>query len=201
MHRVRGGRVLFLVGAFAAISSAQPIPQQNSQPTQDSLVAASRHAKEMKKEQAKPEPKVWNNDNLPVQGAVSIVGVEPSASPAADDKSKSATPGAASDASASKSADAKSADAGKSDKGDTALKEQLTQAREHLADLEKDYDLAQRQLDLDGKQMSQEPTFLDDRAAQDKLKSESDDVKAKQQDVEDARKAVQDLEAQLKSEN
>lgn len=209
MRILRNSSILFLGTALTAVSYAYPLPQQASQSTQQSaanqpsLVDAARKAKEARKDEPKAEVKVWDNDNLPSEGDVSFVGTETSTVPdtkSSDDNSKS-TP-AASQADNSKPGDSgTSSDSAKSDKGDAGLKEQLEQAREHLADLEKDYDLAQRQFDMDEKQISQEPTYLDDRSAQDKIKSESDDVKAKQQDVDDARKAVQDLEAQLKSDN
>lgn len=213
MRIVRGSSVFFLAGMLAAVSYASPVPQQagpSSEQTlanQSSLANAALKAREAKKHEPKTDVKVWDNDNLPAEGDVSVVGSGTEASTTTTDKptgdnSKSATP-AASEADNSKTGDsgASSSDSAKSDKGTSALKEQLAQAREHLADLEQDYDLAQRQLDLDEKQISQEPTYLDDRSAQDKIKSESDDVKAKQQDVDEARKAVQDMEAQLKSDN
>jgi hypothetical protein len=53
-------------------SQGQSQPQ-SATPQQDSLAAASRKAREQKKEAPKP-PKVFTNDDIPTQGGISTVG-------------------------------------------------------------------------------------------------------------------------------
>jgi hypothetical protein len=77
-------------------------------------------------------------------------------------------------------------------------KEELTRARERAADLDKDLELSQRQLELDQNQISQNPDFGNDHAGQAKLKSEADQLQAKRQQLDDMKKKISDLEAKTK---
>jgi hypothetical protein len=158
-------------------------------PSAAEVVAAARRARISKevKESGKREA-VWNDDNIPrIPRDITVVGhaeTDAGSAPAAADGSAAAP---------ATSPAPKTPLAASPDK-----KEELTRAREHAADVEKDLELAQRQFELDQNQISQNPDYANDHAGQAKLKSGADQLQAKRQQLDDLKKQISTIEAQTK---
>lgn len=171
-----------LLAVPLACASAAPAP---AAPSQDTLAAAARRAREEQKNQPKAA-KVWDNDNIPKAGGVNVVG---SAAPAAAAK----TP----EKGAKKSTSPKSAEAAK--EAETDLKSELRAAKDHLKSLETDLDFAQRKYALDQQSFYQNPNYPSDTSGAAALKDEENQIDAKKQAVQTAKDKVAGLEAKLAS--
>jgi hypothetical protein len=163
---------------LAGVAHAQDQDQDNS------LAAAARRAQEQKKEQPKAA-KVWDNSNLPTSAPVSVVGQEPAANgSSATDTTNSTTP----------AADAKPAPTA----AEVAqLNSDLDAAKQRMADLKADLDVAQRKYALDQQTYYGKPNFLADKAGAAALAAEKSDMAAKA--AQD--KSAQDQAAQNQATN
>jgi hypothetical protein len=172
-HLALAAMLAFGAGAFTAAA------QDSSAPQQDALAAASRRALEAKKDQAK-SAKVFTNDNLPTDAAISFVGQTPAAP--ANGGSQNASAGqAAPSASATGAGDPK-----KAQEANAALEA----AKEHLASVKKDLDIDQRTYQSD-------PNPDANKSGASDLQSEKDEIASKQDEVDAAQKAVDDLMAKM----
>jgi hypothetical protein len=163
-------------------------------PSDAAVVEAARRARVAKATEARKRETVWNDDNIPrIPRDITVVGhteTNPGSEPAAADGS-AAAPATSDTAPVLKAPPAPPA-------ASPDTKEELTRARERAADLDKDLELSQRQLELDQNQISQNPDFGNDHAGQAKLKSEADQLQAKRQQLDDMKKKISDLEAKTK---
>jgi hypothetical protein len=178
--------LLLLLFAPLGIDAAQQ-EQTGTQPQGDSLVAAARRAKDQKKDQAKPT-RVWDNDNLPKNpDELSVVGPAPAAadvSPALPNAPEAANaPGAA------KKPDPTAKN--------TQVQADLAAAKDQLQTLQTEADILQRKLALDKQTYYGKPDYASDKAGEDSLKDEQDQVDAKQAGIAAAQKKIADLQAQL----
>jgi hypothetical protein len=161
---------------LAGVAHAQDQDQDNS------LAAAARRAQEQKKEQPKAA-KVWDNSNLPTSAPVSVVGQEPAANgSSAADTTNSTTP----------AADAKPAPTA----AEVAqLNSDLDAAKQRMADLKADLDVAQRKYALDQQTYYGKPNFLADKAGAAALAADKSDIDAKADAVAAAEKLLASAQA------
>jgi hypothetical protein len=153
-------------GMAAARQSGAGSGQQS-----DPLAAAARAAREQKPN--KPAPKVWDNDNLPKQGGVSVVGQE--SAPAA--------------------ANASTPSGSKQDQA--AVQSEVDAAKKQLDALKGDLDIEQRKYALDQQTYYGKTNYADDKDGAAALQDEKDQIDSKQQDIDDLQKKIDDLSAKL----
>jgi len=173
-----------VAGIFtAAALTLAPIAlrAQQSDASGDSLAAAARAARDQKAKKQQPA-KVWDNDSIPKQGGVSVVGVEPQA-PAATDQAQAAAP-------AAPGAPATPAAAQQS-----ASQPEIDAAKRQLDTLKSDLDVLQRKYALDQQSFYGKTGYQSDTAGAAALQGEKDDIDAKQQAINDAQKKLDDLMA------
>jgi len=164
-----------LAALLVAPFVARPAQAQD-QDQDNSLAAAARRAQEQKKDQPRAA-KVYDNSNLPTTG-VSVVGQQPSAAGSSTtDTTSSSTP----------AADAKPAPTA----AEVAqLNSALDVAKQRVADLKADLDVAQRKYALDQQTYYGKPNFVADRSGAAALDSEKSDVDAKADAVAAAEKLL-----------
>lgn len=155
-----------------------------AQDQDNSIAAAARRAQEAKKDQPKAA-KVYDNTNIPSTGGVNVVGQEPPA--AGSTSSTSLTAG-------SPAADAKPAPT----KAELAsLNSDLATAKQRVADLKADLDVAQRKYALDQSTYISNPNHVNDRATAAALDSEKSDIDTKSEAVALAEKLMASAQAKL----
>jgi hypothetical protein len=169
---------LLALSASAIATVAQDATQQ------DSLAAASRRAREAKKTQP-AATKVFTNDNLPTNGAVSVVGQPTSASAAEASANAASAPGGTANQPPSASSSATKA-------ADSAA---LENAKAELTSAKKDLDVVQRKFALDQQSYLSNPNHDADTAGAASLQTQQDQISAKQDEVDAAQKVVDDLQA------
>jgi hypothetical protein len=174
--------------------------QQESDPVAD----AARKAREQKKEAPKPK-KVYTNDNFgsgsgsSAQAATPAATSSPTATPAGDAKDASnATTATTGDA----AADAKTGDAKKpaADKNDEATwRKKFSEARQSLADAEKELDILQREAQKAQVQYYSDPAKAMTEGYSRKDVNEKDTkIAAKKQEIEQLKQHLADMEDQLR---
>jgi hypothetical protein len=173
--------------ASASSSQTQTTSAGDQQSQADPLAAAARRARERQKEQPKPA-KVWDNDNIPSSGQVSVVGNSAQSAPAAVSGSAAGENTGESQKTSAPSTTKKS-----------DLEAQLKSAKDDLKNLQSSLDFAQRKLALDQQSYYQKPDYASDTAGAQALKVEQSQIDAKKQQVDAAQKKVDDLEAQVQS--
>jgi len=182
MRNARWAFTILLATPLAASLLAGSAPAQDQD---NSVAAAARRAQEQKKDQPKAA-KVYDNDHLPT-GGVSVVGQEQPTTGSTDAASTTAqtveikpAPTAAELA---------------------ALSGQLDSAKQRLADLKADLDVAQRKYALDQATYFGKPNYVADKAGAAAIASEKSDVDAKADAVAAAEKALADAQARLDTAN
>jgi len=157
----------------------------------ESSADAARHAREQKKDQAKPA-KVWDNDNIPdAKGEVNVVGQTP---PSSGD----ATAGGSAQSAAGTSAAPAASRAKSAGKDIRALQAELAAAKQRLQDVKTEYDILQRQYALDAQTYYSKPNYSTDPDGGTKLDAEKAQIDAKKLEVDEAQKKVDKLQAELK---
>jgi hypothetical protein len=175
---------LFLLLPLGLSAAQQGDQQSTQQPAANSVVEASRHAREQKKDQAKAVH-VWNDDNLPKAAEVSVVGQ----TPVADNPSGSAT--------APSGGTSPAAPPAPSATDLAAVTAELTTAKEHLQSIQKDLDILQRKYGLDEQTYLSKPEYKNDREGAAQLKSEENQIAALQAEIVEAQKKVDLLQSKL----
>lgn len=170
--------ILVLAPGIAHARQNATAPGQQS----DSLTAAARAAREQK--QQKPAPKVWDNDNLPKQGGVSVVGQEAPAPAEA-----AATPAGQAPASAPVQSGSK--------QGPSVTQADLDAAKKQLDGLKSDLDVQQRKYALDQQSYYGETNFEADKAGAAALRDEKGQIDVKQQELDDLQKKIDDMAAKV----
>jgi hypothetical protein len=177
--------VFLITPLIAPLRTASAKPQAQD----DSVAAAARRAQDKKAQQAnssKPA-KVWDNDNLPdTPGAINVVGQD---QPPAD---SSAMPG--NNAANPPAADPKTAAANRS-----AAEGDLAAAKNKLADLKADLDVAQRKFTMDQSTYYGKTNYAADKDGAAALKAEQADIDDKQDQVAAAEKQLAELQSKVDS--
>jgi len=151
----------------------------------DSLAAAARRAQDAKKDQPKAA-KVYDNDSIPTTGAVNVVGQEQSAGGTGDNST-------AQTVQETKPAPTAAELAG--------LNSDAAAAKQRLADLKADLDIAQRKFTLDQQTYLSNPNHSMDRAGAATLDGEKSDIAAKADAVAAAEKALAAAQTKLDAAN
>lgn len=158
-----------------ARSQSQQAAQQTSSaaPQTESPADAARHSREQKKSQPKPAH-VWDNDNIPKRGeGVSVVGSTETPAPAPAEGVV---------------APAVSVE----NKGQ--LDAAIQQAKDKIADLEQNLDIAQRKFTLDSDMYYGKTNYQDDKAGKAALDTEQADVTNKKRELQEARDILASLQ-------
>jgi hypothetical protein len=185
--------ILLVMPMGIAAGQAQPASQDAQAPAPaptDSLAAAAKQAREAKKDQPKPT-RVWNDDTIPKSNAaISVVGQTPG------DNDAAAGDAAAAPSAANVSAGASGGGAAGGGSR-AALESAIANAKDKLATIKVDLDLAQRTYTLDSQMYYIKPDYASDTDGAAKLKDEQDQIAAKQQEMDDLQKKIDDLNAEL----
>ena len=184
------GTILLSI-VFTGTALAQKTAQ-NSLPD-DSLAAASRQARELKKQQPKAI-RVWDNDNIPKNpGTLSVIGEASAQAPSSSSNSNS-QPGSASGE--DKPASPAKAAQNLADKK-KALESELAAAKDQLQNLQNDLDIMQHKLALDQQMYYSKPEYSSDKAGAAALADEQGQIDAKQVEMGTVEQKVAGLKAQL----
>lgn len=173
-----------LAGTFtvlvAAADARQPLQDQQAPP---SLGDLARHAR-AEKQQAPPPKKVWTNENIPTNpSAISVIGPPtPPPAPAVSAEDK-----AAADA-------AKPAAPLVKEMSLAQLQAALPQAKDNLATMEKELDLAKRDYVLQQQAFYTNPMASQDDAGQAQLAQVQQQIDTKQQEVDKQKAYVEEME-------
>lgn len=170
--------VTLAVTAGALLGRSQQASQDTTQPAPktDSLAEAARRARAQQKSQPKPTH-VWNNDNLPTQAGVSVVGTA--------DTSVATAP-------------AETPQAPVQSAQDTAqLQSALNQAKEKVAALAQDVDIAQRKLTLDSDMYYGKTDYQEDKTGKAALDSEMAAINDKKKQLAEAQAILASLQGKL----
>jgi hypothetical protein len=167
---------IFVALAFVTLVCAGSALAQDQD---NSLAAAARRAQEAKKDQPKAA-RVWDNSNIPSTGGVNVVGQQSSAAGSNAATTDSTT-------SIAQTVDAKPAPT----KAELAsLNSDLASAKQRLADLKADLDVAQRKYTLDQATYVSNPNHVNDRAGASALDAEKSDIDTKAEAVALAEKLL-----------
>ena len=185
---------LVLLPSAAVAAAQQPAQTPQDQKPVDALAAAARKAREQKKDQPKPA-KVWDNDSLPKQGELNVVGDTGS-------NDRNAEAGEASDsqpapAEAGAQAAPSSEDAAAEAKRKAEISSEIAQTKDQLQSLNTDLDILARKYALDQQSYYGETGYASDKAGAAKLKDEENQIADKKQAIADAQKKIDDLTRQL----
>lgn len=176
----------------AAGQSSTPAGQTAAAP---SAADAARKSRDQKKQAAK-STHVWDDDNIPKTGGVSVVGSaaapDANAAPAANN-------GGTNPASPSAPAPAPgAAGAGPAtSKEQTQMQAAVQEAQEKIADLKKDVDISERRFGLDSDSYYGRPNYAADREAKRALDSEQAQLEDKKQQLHQAEQMLAELQAKL----
>jgi hypothetical protein len=181
MRIARWAFTIFLAAPLAASLVAVTALAQDQD---NSLAAAARRAQEQKKDQPKAA-KVYDNDTIPTNGPVNVVGQEPPAggSNATADTSNAIT------VESSKPAPTAAEIA--------ELNSDLASGKQRLADLKADLDVARRKYALDQQTYLSDPNHSMNKAGATSLDAEKSDIDAKAAAVADAEKALAAVQAKV----
>jgi hypothetical protein len=174
--------------ATAASTTSTPSSYQSTTITppaqEDSLAAAARKAREQKKDQAGAKPaKVFNNDNIPTQGGVSAVGIQPSA-PA--DGTDAATGSASAPA------------AGAAPSGEAAWRDRFAKLRKKLEQDQTDLDIMQRELGVLDVQYYNDPVkSMQQGYSRSDINEKTDKIAAMKKTIDGDNQAIADAEDEL----
>jgi colicin import membrane protein len=182
MRIARWAFTIFLTAPLAASLLAGTALAQDQD---NSLAAAARRAQEQKKDQPKAA-KVYDNDTIPTNGPVNVVGQE---QPAGGSSTTADTSSNAMTVESSKSAPTAA------DVAD--LNSDLASAKQRLADLKADLDVAQRKYALDQQTYLSDPNHSMNKAGAASLDAEKSDIDAKAEAVADAEKVLAAAQAKV----
>jgi chromosome segregation ATPase len=174
---------LVLVLAFPANALCQQQDQPKDAPKpQDSLADAARRAREQKKDTPKTG-KVFTNDNLPTQGAVSTVGV--AAAPPKEEEAGEAPATAAKE--------------GAAPNDEKTWRERFAKLRDKLAKDEEELNLLQREMGVTNVQQYSDPVkALQQNLTRADINAKTAKVEQKKKDIEADKQALSDAEDDLR---
>jgi len=199
------GLAVSAAAAFGLPPSAAPASQSSNSSGQTSAnqtgtgqagaatspADAARKARELKKQQPKPAH-VWDDDNLPKEGGLNVVGqpeieaAPANVAPPIGGRQGQGGPPAAAPTPAPMPA-----------KEQSQVQSAIQEERDKIADLKKDIDVAQRKFSLDSDMYYGKPDYAGDRDGKRALDTEQAGLKDKQQQLEQAQQELALLEAKL----
>jgi len=188
---------LLTVGTTAGEAAQQQIPTSApASHTTPSLADVARQQHALHKNQPRTDM-IWTNDNLPGAGGISVVGQPPeqfadASPPPESEVTENEEPVPATEAIPI----ARPTSAAQSDQA----KRKLEDAKQRLASLRIDVNLAQREFALDQRQFDSNPNRPIDRGGEEKLRDDSHQVEEIQQEVTAAENEVARLEQELSQE-
>jgi hypothetical protein len=164
--------------------SAAPASQPAAPAQQESLAEAARRAREQKKDAPK-QAKVFTNDNIPTQGGISAVGIEPAAH--ADNPSD----------------DSASTDSGKNSgskgNGEKEWRGRFAKLRDKLHQDEADLEVMQRELGvLDLQNYSDPVKAMQQNLTRSDINDKTAKIEAKKLQIDADHKAISDAEDDLR---
>jgi hypothetical protein len=173
-------KVLLLTPLIALLAAGSALAQDQD----NSIAAAARRAQEQKKDQPKAA-KVYDNDHMPTSGPINVVGQQPATGSTADNATvqivqTKPAPTAAQVA---------------------ALNSDLASAKQRLADLKADLDIAQRKYVLDQATYLSNPNNPKDKSGASALAAEKSAIDAKAAAVADAERALAAAQAKADQAN
>ncbi len=183
MRIARWAFTVFLLTPLAAGSAMAQDQQDNS------VVAAARRAQQQKKDQPKAA-RVYDNDHLP-SGPVNVVGQEQAAAGSTAETTTASNTTA-------QTVEEKPAPTAAEIAGMNA---DLASAKQRLADLKADLDVAQRKYALDQQTYLSNPNHSMDRAGAASLDAEKSDIDAKAAAVAEAEKLLAAAQAKVDEAN
>ena len=186
MRIARWALAILFVAPLAAPFVARPALAQDQD---NSVAAAARRTQEQKKDQPKAAH-VYDNDHMPTSGPVNVVGQQPAAGSTDDTTAAGNT--------AAQTVEEKPAPTATEVAG---LNADLASAKQRLADLKADLDVAQRKYTLDQATYLSNPNHSMDRAGAAALDVEKSEIDAKAAAVADAEKAFAAAQAKLDEGN
>jgi hypothetical protein len=183
--------VLPVVGLAAiAVTARQPSQDTSQQPADDPVAEAARKAREHKKEAPKPK-KVYTNDDVSSTPAPA----PPTAAAKTDDATKS--PEAGSNAEAT--ADAAKGDKNADKNSEAAWRKRFKEAREKLAQTEKELDILQREVNKAQTQFYSDPQkALSEQYTRKNINEHDTQIAAKKEEVAQLKQQLSDLEDELR---
>jgi hypothetical protein len=184
--------------AFGRAQSSDAAGQSSTSSGQAAAPAsaadAARKSRDQKKQAAK-STHVWDDDNIPKTGGVSVVGS--AAAPDANAAPAGNNGVAANPVSPSAPAPAPAPSAAISPKEQTQMQAAVLEAQEKIADLKKDVDIAERRFGLDSDSYYGRPNYAADREAKRALDSEQAQLEDKKQQLHQAEQMLAELQAKL----
>ncbi len=183
------GALGIMAAACASLALVPPLLAAQEPEQKSSVAEAARRAREQKKAAPKAA-RVWDNDTLPKAsgGAVNIVGAAPAPSAAAP----------AAQAGGGEVAETRAAET--SEKERPLAQGELEEAKQRLADAEKELDLLQRSFDLQRQQFYSNPQYERDPRGKANLDALRADIETKKHQVSELKERVAALEAGLRSQ-
>jgi hypothetical protein len=189
--------------AFGRAQSSDAAGQSSTSSGQAAAPAsaadAARKSRDQKKQAAK-STHVWDDDNIPKTGGVSVVGsaAAPDANAApAGNNGVAANPVSPSAPAPAPAPGAPGAGAAISPKEQTQMQAAVLEAQEKIADLKKDVDIAERRFGLDSDSYYGRPNYAADREAKRALDSEQAQLEDKKQQLHQAEQMLAELQAKL----
>jgi hypothetical protein len=166
------------------VLSVAPLATAAAPAQEDSLAAVARKSREQKKAEGGKTSKVWDNDNVPTSGVISVVGPSATSSDAtaAADQSKR---------------DANASHAPLSREERASLQRDVDSAKQELEFLKADLQILQRKYALDQQSYYSKTNYLADKDGAAALESEKAQLGAKQQEVDEAQKHLDEAQAHL----
>jgi hypothetical protein len=163
--------------------------QQSAPAPQDSLADAARRAREQKKDSPKQE-KIFTNDNIPTQGGISAVGIEPTPPAENADNAGDGTPPPADAAAKSGS--------GTGDEG-KKWRDRFAKLRQKLEQDQADLDVMQRELGvLDVQNYSDPVKAMQQGLTRSDINDKTAKIAAKQKQIDADKQAISDAEDDLR---
>jgi hypothetical protein len=172
--------VLLLTPLVALLTAGATMAQDQD----TSVAAAARRAQEQKKVQPKAA-KVYDNDHMPTSGPINVVGQPPTTGSTAETPTVQIVQTKPAPTAAQV----------------VALNSDLTSAKQRLADLKADLDVAQRKYVLDQATYLSNPNNSKDKSGAAALAAEKSDIDAKAAAVADAEKALAAAQAKADEAN
>ncbi len=193
---MRLGRGLSTVSAVALLFAVPGLAAQSQNNQKESLGEAARKARQQKKPAAKPV-KVLTDDDLarpPVTAVPSVQNAQASEPRVPGEAPAAGEPGQAppSETGAAEPSD-------ELEERRAKLEADVKEAKQRLADAEKELNLAQREFDLRRDQYYSNPDFKSDKQGKAQLDSLQQRISAGQQEVERLKEKLAALEAERKS--
>jgi chromosome segregation ATPase len=184
--------VLPVVGLAAiAVTARQPSQDTSQQPADDPVAEAARKAREHKKEAPKPK-KVYTNDDV----STSAASAAPATAAAKTDDAAKSTPA---EANAEATADAAKGDKNADKNSEAAWRKRFKEAREKLAQTEKELDILQREVNKAQTQFYSDPQkALSEQYTRKNINEHDTQIAAKKEEVAQLKQQLSDLEDELR---